>query len=304
MPGVLPRSLQVGDRVAVIAPSGPLRADRIERGLARLRAWGLDPHVMPHALDRAHAEMFAGSDSDRAADFTQAWCDPAVAAVLCARGGYGASRVIDLVEWDRLQEVGTRWLVGSSDITALHQAVRARLGLATLYGPMVASGIFAGQSPHEPSLAALRSALFDGVELAKVVADGGYVVSGGRGTGELVGGNLTLLAASIGTRDVRPATDAIAFLEDVGEQPYRLDRMLTQLLRSGWFDGVRGVVLGTFYDCGDFEHVLHDRLVGLGVPVAGGFLVGHGPVQLTLPLGVPATLDADRRTVTIGRLRG
>ncbi len=273
--------------------------ERLTRGVETLTSWGLSVEVMPHALDRANDGMFAGADVDRGGDFENAWCQPGVKAVFCARGGYGASRLIDLLDWDRMRAAGPRWLVGSSDVTALHEAVRRRLGLATLYGPMVASEVFAGEHPHAPSVESLRTALFEGTTGITLTTHQPLRIAPGIARGPLVGGNLALVASAVGTTDMLPPREGVAFLEDVGEAPYRVDRVLTQLLRSGWFDGVRGVALGTFHQCGDVENVLRERLSRLQVPVAGGFLVGHGPAQYTIPLGLEVTLDADRGCLTV-----
>jgi muramoyltetrapeptide carboxypeptidase len=272
--------------------------ERLDRGVATLQSWGLTVQVMPHARQRAAGGMFAGTDAQRAADLEQAWCEPMVRAVFCARGGYGASRVIDHVPWDRMRDQPARWLVGSSDVTALHEAVSHRLGLSTLYGPMIASEVFAGDHPNQESVERLQSCLFTGARGLTVPATSPLVLATGTAFGPVVGGNLALVVAGIGTPDSVRAAHSLAFLEDVGEQPYRVDRMLTQLLRSGWFDSVRGVALGSFVDCGQVEPVLRDRLGGLGVPVLGGLPVGHGPEQHTLPLGGDATLDTESGTLT------
>ncbi|HVQ87250.1 MAG TPA: LD-carboxypeptidase [Actinomycetes bacterium] len=293
----MPRDLRPGDHVAVVAPSGPVIEDRLSRGVEVLRAWGLQVEVMPHVLDTSSHRLFAGTDEDRARDIEDAWCRRDAAAVLCARGGYGASRCIDLMDWNRMQSMGPRWLVGSSDITALHEAVNGRLGLVSVYGPMVASEIFAGADPHMPSIDALHALLFGGYSGLCLTAAPKLEIVSGRAEGRLVGGNLALIASGIGTAFSRSAEGSIVFLEDVGEQPYRVDRMLTQLLRSGWFNGVQGVAVGTFYECGDVETILRERLVELKVPVVAGFLVGHGPVQHSLLLGARVVLDSDEGTL-------
>lgn len=299
--GSAPAPLRRGDRVAVVAPSGPLNPELLTRGLGTLTSWGLAVEVMPHSLGSTNDGMFAGSDEARAGDLEDAWCLPEVRAVFCARGGYGAGRIVDRLDWDRMLGFGPKWLVGSSDVTALHQAVYRRLGLASIYGPMPASEVFAGADLDVPSIDALRRVLFAGPGGLAFEATPPLRISPGYADGVLVGGNLALVASGIGTSESVTARDAIAFLEDVGEPPYRVDRMLTQLLRSGWFDGVRGVALGTFYECGDVMNVVRDRLSALGVPVVGGFLVGHGPVQHSLPLGLRVRLDADNsRLVVIG----
>ena len=298
-----PPRLVPGDRVAVVSPSGVVAADRLERGVATLRSWGLSVVVGEHVL--AVRRHLAGTDEQRAADLQQAWCDPATRAVICARGGSGAARVVDLLDWSAMAAAGPRALVGFSDVTALHQAVANRLGLATLYGPMTAAGSFAGaadsDSPADQvTIDGLRRVLFQ-PESCLPLADGGLRCEvGGRASGVLVGGTLALLATSVGTPDERRAAGGIAVLEDVAEPTYRVDAMLTQLLRSGWFDDVAGVVLGTWVGCGaDLVEVVVERLATLGVPIASGLPFGHGVPQLTVPLGDEAHLDADAGTLTL-----
>jgi muramoyltetrapeptide carboxypeptidase LdcA involved in peptidoglycan recycling len=282
-----PPSLGVGDRVAVVAPSGPVDPARLERGCAVLRGLGLDVVVGKHALDQNPSGLtyLAGSDAERAADLQQAWCDPRVSAVLCARGGYGAARVLGHLDWEALRGAPPTWLLGSSDITALHVAFGRRLSVPTLFGPMTAS-IVADAEPE--ALDHLRESLFG----PGAPVHGTHAPVDGRAEGVLTGGNLSLLTSLLGTPYApEPPAGAIAFLEDVGEVPYRVDRMLTQLLQAGWFDDVAGIALGSWTGCGDLDAVFADRLVPIGVPILAGVPVGHGPRQLTIRLGAPATLD-------------
>jgi muramoyltetrapeptide carboxypeptidase len=154
---IRPRRLTPGDRISVVAPSGPVPADRLAAGLAVLRGWGLEPVVAPHVLDGHHCGYLAAADQARADDFQDAWCDPATSAVLCARGGYGVQRMVDLLDWDEMRAAPPKALIGYSDITALHEAVATRLGLATLHGPMAAAATFLGDGPTRDGL---RSTLF------------------------------------------------------------------------------------------------------------------------------------------------
>jgi muramoyltetrapeptide carboxypeptidase len=289
-----PPLLRAGDKVAVVAPSGPVDPERLDRGCAVLRALGLDVAVGKHTLDRAGLgglTYLAGSDAERAADLQVAWCDPAVAAVFCARGGYGAARMLDHLDWAAMARARPKVLHGSSDVTALHVAFGRRLGVPTSFGPMVAATI-ADDEPE--AVAHLRATLFDGV----APVPGTHAPRGGRARGTLTGGNLTLLTSLLGTPHApEPAAGRIAFLEDVDEAPYRVDRMLTQLLQAGWFEGVAGIALGTWTGCGDLDAVFADRLMPIGVPVLAGLPVGHGPRQLTLRLGAGAVLDADARVL-------
>ncbi|MFE6589237.1 LD-carboxypeptidase [Streptomyces sp. NPDC057781] len=297
-----PARLASGARVAVVAPSGPVPEERLQAGLDVLRGWDLDPVVGPHVLDRHGTfDYLAGADTDRAADLQAAWCDPSVDAVLCARGGYGAQRVTDLLDWEAMRAAGPKVLVGFSDITALHEAFATRLGLVTLHGPMAAGIDFLKNARAQEHL---RATLF-APETVRVIASGGTPMVPGRARGVTLGGCLSLLAAELGTPHARPsARGGLLCLEDVGEETYRLDRYLTQLLRAGRLDGVGGVLLGSWHACEPYERLrpmLADRLGGLGVPVVEDFGFGHCEGALTIPFGVTAELDADAGTLTLDR---
>ncbi|MFJ9351852.1 LD-carboxypeptidase [Streptomyces sp. NPDC101237] len=297
---VRPPRLTPGARVAVVAPSGPVAEERLQAGLDVLRGWDLDPVVAPHVLDRdGRLGHLAGSDADRAADLQRAWCDPSVAAVLCARGGYGAQRLVDLLDWEAMRAAGPKAFVGFSDATALHEAFATRLGLATLYGPVAAGADFVKSAEAQQHL---RATLF-APETVRTITGRGRALVPGRARGLTVGGCLRLLATGVGTPHTHPgARGGLLLLEDVGEQPYSLDRSITQLLRSGWLDGVAGILLGSWDACGPYEAVravLVDRLGGLGVPVVEEFGFGHCEAALTVPLGVTAELDADAGTLTL-----
>ena len=293
-----PRRLGRGDRVAVVAPSGHIDSVRLTRGVALLESWGLDVVTGRHVLERTRHH--AGSDEQRARDLQSAWCDSSVAAVLCARGGSGAARLVDRLDWTAMREAGPKVLVGFSDVTVLHEAVAHHLGLASLFGPMPASAVFAGETPDAATVEHLRRTLFE-PQSVRVLSDPGTTCHvAGRASGVTAGGTLALLANTIGTRESRPAAGSIVVLEDVAEPAFRLDSMLTQLLRTGWFDGVAGIVLGSWTDCGQgaVETVV-ERLEVLGVPLVSGLPFGHGVPALTVPLGVEATLDADPGTLTL-----
>ncbi|MEO3791990.1 LD-carboxypeptidase [Nonomuraea sp. B10E15] len=287
--------MQPGDTVAIVSPSGPPNAVMLRRGVERLESLGLKVVLGAHALDRQKLDYLAGSDAARAADLQAAWCDPAVSAVFCCRGGYGAARLLDRLDWNAMRAAGRKVLVGSSDITALHNAFAVELGVPTLHGPMPASRIMADEKQPEPqSWESLRAALFgaDGPAHDYRV-HGDRVLAPGRAEGVLSGGNLSLLASMCGTRWQPSFQGKIAFLEDVTEEPYRIDRMLTQLLQAGVFEGVRGVALGSWVDCGDPYPVLRDRLAPLGVPVVAGLPVGHGSPQMSVWLGALGVIDTE-----------
>lgn len=302
-PLLRPRRLAPGARVAVVAPSGPVAGELLAAGLDILRGWDLDPVVAPHALDRHAAfDYLAGTDAGRAADLQAAWCDPSVDAVLCARGGYGAQRMADLLDWEAMRAAGPKVFVGYSDITALHEAFATRLGLVTLHGPMTAGRDFAKNSRAREHL---RATLFapETVQTVRAPATGGGALVPGRARGVTLGGCLSLLAAELGSPTARPsARGGLLCLEDTGEETYRVDRYLTQLLRAGWFDGVRGIVLGSWADCDPYHELrplLADLLGGLGVPVAEEFGFGHCEGALTVPFGTEAELDTEAGTLTL-----
>lgn len=294
-----PGRLVRGDVVAVVAPAGPVPSDELAAGIAVLESWGLSVRMAAHVHERhPRLEHLAAPDADRVGDFVNAWCAPEVAAVWVARGGSGCHRLVDRLDWPAMAQAGRRLLVGFSDVTALHEAVAQRLGLVTVHAPVLTS---LGNS--EPATQdQVRRLLFE-PDSTRELLTGLSTVTGGVADGVLLGGNLRTLTASLGTRAARPARGSILLVEDVGEQAFRVDGMLTQLMRAGWLDGVRGVVAGAFTDTGgsDVDGVVAYRLGALGVPMVNGARVGHIPDNQPLPLGVPARLDADAGTLELTR---
>lgn len=294
-----PPRLRPGDRVAVVAPSGPFSVERLEVGCAVLRSWGLDVALGKHLMD-VHPTFgyLAGTDADRAADLQQAWLDPSVDGVLCARGGYGAQRVADLLDWEAMRAVPPKVFAGYSDVTALHEAFATRLGVVTLHAPMVAARPFvtdAGSAEH------LRATLFEPESVQTLTSSTAQTLVPGTAHGVTVGGCASMLAADIGAPTTRPnIAGGILLLEDTDEDLYRLDRIFTQLLRSGRLDGVAAMALGSWSGCEDGVHGLAlARFGDLGVPIVGELGFGHGETSITVPLGVSATLDADAATLTL-----
>jgi muramoyltetrapeptide carboxypeptidase len=294
-----PPALSAGDRVVLVSPSGPIRRELLDRAFALLSGWGLSVTLGRHTLDR-HG-FLAGTDADRLADLDDAFRDPSVRAVLCTRGGYGAQRIVDGIDPAPLRR-DPKVVLGFSDITALHLALWRLAGLATLHGPALT---LAADPPAE-TVASLRTALFDAdpvVVRADPAESTAAVRTDGTATGRLLGGNLSLLAASAGTADLPELAGAILLVEDIAEPPYKVDRMLTHLDRAGLLSKVAGVAVGQFTDCAGVNpsvpDVLAERLRRLGVPVLGGLPIGHGTVRRTVPLGTRATLDADAGTLTV-----
>lgn len=289
-----PHALYRGARVRVVAPSGTFDRDRFEAGVARLSKHydvAFDERIF------ARAGYLAGDDDRRAAELLEALDDPFCQAIVCVRGGYGAMRLLPRVPLSAIAK-RPRLLVGFSDVTALHVAWQ-RARVTSVHGAMVAS---LGEL-DEPSFTRWRRCL-EGATPEPIA--GLRTIVGGRARGVLVGGNLSIVHALEGTPFSAHAIGRILFLEDTGEAPYRVDRMLTTLRLSGFFDGVRGIALGAFTHANpgphgvSVEEVLRERLSDLGVPVVSGVPAGHVDDNLELPFGVEVILDAcaDGATLT------
>ncbi len=286
-----PTALQPGDTVAVVAPSGPCDAERLAAGVAVIQSWGLRVRYTPHTWGRhPRLRYLAADDATRAADLTAAWVDPGARAVWAARGGYGAQRMVDLVDYGALRSAGPKHLIGFSDITALHSRIGRELGQVTLHGPVAGS---VQQLADGPTVDALRRLLTGRPAPGRLLGSAPHAVVEGTATGRLWGGNLSLLASDVGV-EPPPDEPVVMVCEDVEESGYRVDRMLTQLARSGWLAAVVGVVVGEFTGRDGPEvvsAVVADRLAGLRVPVLAGFGVGHGARNLPVPLGARVRLD-------------
>lgn len=297
--------LRPGDRVAVVGPAGPTPPDIVDRAVDLLTSWGLKADVRPSAsASHPRATYLAADDAVRAQDVQDAWCDPDVAAILCTRGGYGTVRMLDLLDRDAMAAAGPTPLFGSSDVTALHEWLREELGAPTWFAPMIG---FPATLDDEVALASLWSALLDEPGPRRWTAPTATTLQAGSAEGLLIGGNLSLLAMTLAARSRRPPdhTGCIVLLEDVTEATYRIDGYLTALLRAGWFDGVAGIALGSWKDCGPIEEI-HDlcvELIGpLGVPIVGELGFGHCPGAHSIPLGVPGALQADDHPVLLADL--
>jgi muramoyltetrapeptide carboxypeptidase len=298
-----PRALKPGDCVAVLCASSPVQSqEHLESGLRAMESVGLKPEVFGTARAAGSVyEYLAGSDASRADDLMRALIDPKYAGVFLACGGYGAQRTLELMDWSRIDAAAPKVVVGYSDVTALLEAIAVKLGWVSLFGPMVACDGF-WQGPDEYDLKELMKLLYKPSTVRQLAFPGSRALVSGAAEGLTLGGTASLIAASFGSDTSYPARDAILFLEDVDELPYRLDRIVTQIRRAkGYLDGVRGIILGTFTECGDPEQtaaMLAERFGDLGVPVLAGVNIGHNCAMQTYPVGVRARLDADAGTLT------
>lgn len=298
-----PRALRPGARVHVVAPSGPVPADRLEAGLAVLQ--GLVPGEISLAPNLAmRAGYFAGDDRARLAALQAALADPTIDAVICARGGYGLTRLLPLLDPARLA-AAPKLLLGFSDITALLAWALAQVGLVSVHGPVVTQLATIGEDDRERLALLLR-----GEDPGALSAETGAVLRGGVVEGPLFAGNLEVLRSLVGTRACPDLTGCVLALEEIGERPYRIDRALTQLLTSGVLRGVRGVAVGQLVACEEpetgnpdsptAEEVVLERLGVLGVPVVTGFPFGHAADRhAALPVGSLVRLDAEHGALTM-----
>jgi muramoyltetrapeptide carboxypeptidase len=294
-----PPHLAPGARVGFIAPSGPLReSTELEQAMQNARALGWEPVLGRYVLDRDG--YLAGSDEHRVADLNQFAADDTIDAIWCLRGGYGAMRLLDRIDYDAWRR-RPRALIGYSDITALHSAIGPRADLVTFHGPTARAEL---TLPTRESFAGAMTNVYD----ETVIASGGMTpLHAGRARGRLIGGNLALVAALLGTPYAWEFDEAILVLEDVSESVYRTDRMLTQLRLSGALTRIAGLAFGSFTDIPDeptnadrgIDRVLREFGERVGVPCVMDFPIGHVPDHVTLPLGAIAELDADAGSLTI-----
>jgi muramoyltetrapeptide carboxypeptidase len=299
---IRPPALFPGARVGLVAPAGPVAPGGIERALEHVHALGWEPVLGPNA--RGRHGFLAAPDEARLADLEAAMAAPDVHGIWMLRGGYGTMRILDRVRWEIVAE-RPKPIIGFSDNTALHLALGIA-GLASFHGPNAAA-------PELPAFArqGLRALLEGDAPAGEVPEPAGApareTIAPGVAEGPLVGGNLAMVAATLGTPYAIRARGAILVLEEVGEHAYRIDRLLTQLRLAGVLDEVSGVALGAFSKCPDegldgIPHpsdILRERLAGLEVPVLSGLPIGHISDQWTLPLGVRARLDATAQTLEI-----
>ncbi len=291
-PLIFPPRLEPGATIGVAAISGPVDPARLDAGVRGLEQRGY--RVVLAANARTRRGFLAGSDAERAEGYRGLIRDPGVDAIFFARGGYGASRILARLDSEEIR-ARPRIHLGGSDLTALFAFLARRAGLASFYGPMVAVGM-ADETPLD------WEAVLSGTTPSPHRFAQSEVLAGGEGAGPLVGGCLSLIAAACGTPEAVDARGAVLFWEDVGEDTYRLDRMLTQLERSGTFDALQAMLIGSISpgarsgESPDAAGVwLREYFAGAPFPVLSGLPAGHLPGTRTLPLGLPVRVDAGQR---------
>ncbi|GKV68504.1 putative murein peptide carboxypeptidase [Sporosarcina sp. NCCP-2716] len=299
---LLPKRLQPGDTIGIVAPASPPNQESLERSYAFLEKLGLKWKLGRHVKDVNG--YLAGTDDDRLADIEAMFADPDIDGILCAGGGYGSARYADRLDYQLIRE-NPKVFWGFSDITYLHTAIGTYSELVTFHGPMLASCV--GKDTFHELSAKLFQQLFEPMELHYTEEIGPLkTVAGGVASGELTGGNLSLLASGIGTKFEVDTKGKILLIEDVGEEPYRVDNLMNQLRLAGKFADAAGIVIGDFAKAEpkkepslSLEEVLEFYTGSLGKPVVSGFKIGHCEPHFAVPLGTLSRLDADAKTLTI-----
>jgi len=290
---VKPPRLVAGDTIGVVAPAGPFEKEKFLRGVVALESMGFGVSFDDELFVKSG--YLAGSDNHRADRVNRLFADQTIKAIICARGGFGAMRTLALIDYEAVQS-NPKIFIGYSDISALLSVLYKRCGLVTFHGPMISTLADTDQLTKDALFAALTSDT-----KLKLTPQKGLVIRPGLASGPVVGGNLTTLCHLVGTPYEPELKGRILLLEDKGEAAYRIDRMLSQMKLAGCFEDLAGLILGSFEDCGDMaeicritEEIFNDD----DIPVIAGFDCGHGKANITIPLGMEATLDTDRQQLT------
>ena len=288
---IKPKRLSPGGTIGVIAPAGKVALDNLNRGVASLEQAGFQVILGQH-LYKSH-RYFAGSDGERADDFLSMMQNESVDAVFCARGGSGSARIIPALK--KIKSLTPKIFVGCSDISTLLLYLSQRYGFVTFHGPMVATKFGTTISPLENLLKVLSG------EVVEMRAPDMIRLRPGKADGILTGGCLTLLCTTIGTDYEIETNDKILFIEDIGEAPYKIDRMLNYLKTLKKFDHIRGLIVGQMVDCTPdiLPEIVLETLSDFDFPILFSFPSGHGDALFTLPLGIPVQMDANDPAISL-----
>ena len=302
---IKPKGLYVGDRIGVIAPASSGDEKMVTAGIEWLEEQGFEVQL-GKTVGESHGYL-AGSDADRARDINAMFASPEIDAIFCLRGGYGSMRILDFLDYGVIR-THPKVFVGYSDITALHTSIGQRTGLVTFHGPMVASDMGKGLPDYtwDSFFQAVMADKPLGVIENPPLVPPPQFIAGGTAQGYLTGGNLSLLVSTLGTPYEIDTRGKILCIEEVGEDPYRIDRMLTQLLLADKLQRCAGIVVAVCSDCDKddppsftLEEVLKERLGGLGKPVLTNLYFGHTKDKATIPFGVRAILGGEKGSLEI-----
>jgi len=289
----IPPYLEPGDTIGILAPAGYMPFEKMQTCIQTLQTWGYKV-ITGRTAKSLSENYFSGTDEERLQDLQAMLDDRNIKAIVCARGGYGLTRIVDELSFKKFKK-NPKWVVGFSDVTVLHAHIYNRHKIATLHAPMAAA--FNDGEFDNPYIQSLRDALAG--KPAEYAYEGHEFNNPGKAKGQLVGGNLSLLAHLVGTASDTNTKNKILFLEDVGEYLYNIDRMLLQLKRSGKFDKLEGLIIGGFTDCKDTDRpfgkaayeIIYDQVKMYDFPICFDFPVSHGKENYALKIGVEYELN-------------
>lgn len=306
-----PKKLKKGNTIGLVAPGYAIKREILEKAKDTLREMGFVPFHTDRIL--GNYGYFSATDQERAADVNEMFSNPSIDGILCARGGYGCTRIMHLIDYENIKK-NPKALIGFSDITALTNGIYKETGLITFHGPVgsTLNDEYTIEQLEKVVMHPKKKVLIENVkledeELLNNPEFERYTITQGKATGKLVGGSLTLINALIGTPQEIDFTDKIVFIEDVEESPYRIDRMLTQLIEGATFKKASGIMIGVCKGCDKppkpesftLKEVILDRLKPLKIPTAYGMSFGHVANNFTIPIGIEATFDADNMTLEL-----
>lgn len=305
---IFPKRLEQGDVIGLVTPGSPITEDQLKETVEKLEGMGYKTYYRPSVL--SEYGYFAGTDQERADELMHMFTNRDVDAIMCVRGGYGSIRVVDLLDYNQIK-ANPKILIGYSDITALLTAIYDQTGLVCFHGPLGISdfndytlksfdNVLVNPKPRYKYPYQREENTEDNPEFDF------YTITNGKAEGELIGGNLSVLASMAGSKFKPDFENKIAFIEEVEEKTYRVDRMLTQLVQATNLRKARGIVLGVFYKCNinekptlTLKQAISDILKPLNIPVAYGFPFGHIKTNMTIPVGIHAKFNADRRVLKL-----
>lgn len=298
-----PKALKEGDTIAVIAPASTFEPEQLKAGISALEDLGFKVKVNPAVYNKQR--YFAGTDDQRARQLSQAFEDPEVKGILCARGGYGSQRIVNKID-PAVISSNPKVFVGYSDITILLNYFLSKCSMVCIHGPVVAGDL--GNNPKQQTLNSLKIVLTSTTPLGIIKVDKTRSLNKFKATGQLIGGCLSMLVSTIGTSYEIQTQGKILFLEEINEKPYAIDRMLNYLKTLGKFDGLAGVVFGRFLGCTNgeddltadqvIEEIIKENFSDYKIPILLDFPSGHGEEQVCLPFGVEVEVDGASSTLT------
>ena len=300
---IKPPHLKQGDTVAIVAPSGILknREREVQQAVDLLKSWGLHANVGKHVFSKS--DHFAGTDAERCEDLQKAMDNPKISAIWCARGGYGTVRILDKLDYTKFKE-NPKWVIGYSDITALHNQLHNN-GYESLHALMCVS-LTKDLNDIKNSIDTFKAALFGNSENYSL--EGSKYNREGETSGQLIGGNLTILHTMLGSKESIDTSEKILFIEEIGEYKYHIDRMLQSMKRAGYFDNLKGLVVGdmskmrkntTLWGT-SVEQLILDALKDYDFPIAFNMPAGHEKDNRALVLGQTINLKVNKTSATIG----